>query len=202
MSTRCVRSSVLYCKALAICLAAEPFESRHPLHGRSSPHCPEAPPIRSFMPQPTVYPITTSNEKVPGRSSVGELRLGKCSGSNVQPLTVARLFCPLPSDASPQIMIVDASDMLADFVAVVTAVAEFSGLPAHTFKYNPSREHKTGCLARDQKFHNNYFVDGGRFVNKFTGSLRVILVLVNSGNLEPPHSWVGSVCCVGEVGNA
>lgn len=61
-------------------------------------------------------------------------------------------------------MIIDASDMLTDAVAVVTAVAEFAGLPAHTFEYDSSNEHKTGCLERDHRMGTNYFVDGGRFV--------------------------------------
>ena len=54
--------------------------------------------------------------------------------------------------------------MLTDMVAVVAAVAEFAGLPAHTFEYDSSHEHKTGCLERDHRMGTNYFVDGGRFV--------------------------------------
>eukprot|EP00904_Undaria_pinnatifida_P005118 jgi/Undpi1/1736/HiC_scaffold_11.g05126.m1 len=62
-----------------------------------------------------------------------------------------------------QIMIIDASDMLANFSAVVNAVATFAGLPEHDFQYDPSHEHKTGCLEYDQRLGNNYFVPGGRY---------------------------------------
>ena len=61
-------------------------------------------------------------------------------------------------------MIIDASDMLTDAVAVVTAVAEFAGLPAHTFQYDSSREHKTGCPGQERRMGTNIFGDGGRFV--------------------------------------
>lgn len=75
--------------------------------------------------------------------------------------------CSSPCHSSPQIMIIDASEMLADLIAVVTAVAEFAGLPAHTFVYDPSKEHKTGCTERDHRSGRDYFIDGGRLVNKY-----------------------------------
>ena len=62
-------------------------------------------------------------------------------------------------------MIVDANDMLADFNAVINEVTEFAGLPEHSYIYDSSREHKTGCDGRDRRVGNNYFVPGGRFVN-------------------------------------
>ena len=62
-------------------------------------------------------------------------------------------------------MIVDANDMLADFNAVINEVTEFAGLPEHSYIYDASREHKTGCDGRDRRVGNNYFVPGGRFVN-------------------------------------
>ena len=76
-----------------------------------------------------------------------------------------------PYTALPQIMIIDASDMLANFSAVVNAVATFAGLPEHDFQYDPSHEHKTGCLEYDQRLGNNYFVPGGRCGNQYIAIL-------------------------------
>ena len=42
-------------------------------------------------------------------------------------------------------MIIDSSDMLKNFTHVVAAVIEFAGLPEHSYKYDSSHEHKTGC---------------------------------------------------------
>ena len=70
--------------------------------------------------------------------------------------------CP-PWNASPQIMVIDSSEMFADFTAVVAAVADFAGLPEYSFEYNSSHEFKGGdCPERERTHSNDYFADGGR----------------------------------------
>lgn len=66
-------------------------------------------------------------------------------------------------------MVIDSSDMFTNFTAVVAAVADFAGLPAHVFKYDSSREFKGGgCDKRKRRHGNDYFADGGRFAHLFT----------------------------------
>lgn len=61
-------------------------------------------------------------------------------------------------------MIIDSSEMFANFTAVVGAVAEFAGLPEHEFKYDSSNEFKGECSERGRSEGINYFEHGGRFV--------------------------------------
>lgn len=61
-------------------------------------------------------------------------------------------------------MVIVWSEMFEDFTGVVTAVAKFAGLPEHIFKYDPSHEHKSGCSVRDHDIGNDFFAEGGRFV--------------------------------------
>eukprot|EP00904_Undaria_pinnatifida_P002698 jgi/Undpi1/12429/HiC_scaffold_5.g02101.m1 len=44
-----------------------------------------------------------------------------------------------------QVMIIDSSDMFKNFTHVVAAVTEFAGMPEHSYMYDSSHEHKTGC---------------------------------------------------------
>eukprot|EP00904_Undaria_pinnatifida_P000341 jgi/Undpi1/10307/HiC_scaffold_28.g12758.m1 len=62
-----------------------------------------------------------------------------------------------------QTMVIDWSELLEDFTGVTTAVAKFAGLPQHSFKYDPSNEHKTGCSIRDHAIGNDFFAEGGRY---------------------------------------
>ncbi|CAM9593351.1 unnamed protein product [Laminaria digitata] len=63
-----------------------------------------------------------------------------------------------------QIMVVDSSELFKDFTAVVTAVAEFAGLPEHHFNYDSSHEFKgAGCDTRKHHRGLDYFADGGRY---------------------------------------
>ena len=60
-------------------------------------------------------------------------------------------------------MVIDSSEMFKDFTGVVTAVANFAGLPEHDFKYDPSHEFKGGgCDKRRHRHHPDFFAEGGR----------------------------------------
>lgn len=78
----------------------------------------------------------------------------------------------LPCNASPQMMIIEASEMFADFTATVAAVVDFAGLPEHSFVYNAEREHASGgCEEDDRRMGLNYFAPDGRLVHEHTRSL-------------------------------
>lgn len=63
-------------------------------------------------------------------------------------------------------MVINSSEMFTDFTAVVVAVADFAGLPEHSFKYNPSHKFTGGGCDKSKRRHDNdYFADGGRFVH-------------------------------------
>lgn len=90
-------------------------------------------------------------------------------------------------------MIVDSSEMFEDFIAVVAAVAEFAGLPAHNFEYDSSNEFKGGDCEDDEGGEGNgYFADGGRFVHKKLAIPRLCASIISAYLLELETFGVGS----------
>lgn len=61
-------------------------------------------------------------------------------------------------------MVIDSSEMFADFTTVLAAVADFAGLPEHSLKYDSSREYR-GCNVHGRRHGNDYFGPGGRFAH-------------------------------------